>query len=80
MYLQSKNIDGYNEIGKVIEVVYPIRTYWQVQQLVSELNYLVSSGEASSEIAAAYKKILKDSARYAVNEEDRAWLYDKGKD
>lgn len=80
IFLQSKNIDTYNELGKVIEVLYPIRDFWRIKSELDELEYLISSGEASTEIASAYRKILKSSARWAVNEEDRAWLYDRSKD
>ena len=80
LFLQSKSIDTYSELGKVVEILLPVRSFWDVKQHLDELNYLISSGEASSEIQAAYKRILKDSARYAVSEEDRAWLYEKSKD
>ncbi len=75
IYLQSKNLDSYGEIGKVIELVLPVRDFWDLEQLVRDVNYFLAAGEAPAEVATSYRKVLRRSARYAVRELDRTWLY-----
>lgn len=75
IYLQSKNIDSYNEIGKVIELIMPVRDFWDLEKLIKDVNYLLAAGEAPAEVATSYRKVLRRSARFAVRELDRTWLY-----
>lgn len=75
VYLQSKNVESYQEIGKVIELLMPIQDFWGIEGMVKEVNYLIASGEAQTEVVASYRKVLLKSARYAVKELDRVWLY-----
>jgi|GEM_PF-3470495 hypothetical protein len=75
VYLQSKNIDSYHEIGKVIELLIPIKDFWVIEKYIKEVNYLIASGEAQAEISSSYRKVLLASAKFAVKEIDRTWLY-----
>ncbi|MDQ3230989.1 MAG: hypothetical protein M3Q07_04140 [Pseudobdellovibrionaceae bacterium] len=80
IYMQSKNIETYNEIGKVIELVMPVRDFWDLESLIKDVNYLLAAGEAQAEVATSYRKVLRRSARYAVREMDRTWLYGNKKE
>ncbi len=75
VYLQSKNSDSYEAIGKVVELVLPIRDFWEIEKLVKEVNYHLSASEAQAEISNSYKKVMLRSAPFAVSEDDRKWLY-----
>ena len=80
LYLQGKNLESYEELGRVIELEMPIEAYWKMKDLVDEANYLKTSGEPAPEVLEYYKKIFKFSSRYAIFEKERSWLYDKAKD
>ncbi len=75
VYLQSKNSDSYETIGKVVELVLPIRDFWEIDKLVKEVNYQIASSEQQAEISNSYKRVMLRSAPFAVSEEDRNWLY-----
>ncbi|SMF46481.1 hypothetical protein [Pseudobacteriovorax antillogorgiicola] len=75
LYLQQQIIEGFSEIGKVIELQLPIRNFWDIEEDIKEVNYLLSAGESSSEIVTAYRKVLRSCAQYATKEDDRLWLY-----
>lgn len=75
VYLQSKNVESYQEIGKVIELLMPIQDYWNIENLIREVNYRLATGEAQTEVTESYRKVLLSSARFAVKEIDRVWLY-----
>ncbi|MFW7382060.1 MAG: hypothetical protein ACOH5I_24860 [Oligoflexus sp.] len=79
VFLQSKNTDAYYELGRVIELIMPIREFWGLSEQIKTIHYMVSANESTTEVATAYKKLMKSSAPFAVREEDRVWLYDKGK-
>lgn len=75
LYLQSKNIEVYQEVGRVVELLMPIKDFWQLEGLIKDVNYLIAAGEPQAEVVASYRKVLKGSARFAVKEMDRLWLY-----
>lgn len=75
LYLQSKIIESYAELGRVIELLMPIQDYWALNDEISEVNYLVAAGEGNVEVARSYKKVLSISSKFAVKEQDRLWLY-----
>ena len=75
LYIQQQVLDGYNEIGKVIELAMPIRDFWRLEEEIKEVNYLLSAGESNSEITSSYKKALRICAKYALREDDRQWLF-----
>ena len=79
IYLQSKSIDSYNSIGKVIELYIPLREFWELEKDISNMNYMVSLDEPQSEITSFYKDILWKCGKYALKENDRLWLLENGK-
>ena len=79
IYLQSKSVESYATIGKVIELYIPLRDFWELEKKVNDMNYMVSLDEPQSEITSFYKDILWRCGRYALKENDRQWLFDNGK-
>lgn len=79
LYLQSKNLESYNDLGTVIELLLPIDEYWELEKEVKEVNYLVAAGENTAEVTSAYREALQRAARHAVKEKERVWLYEKSK-
>lgn len=75
IYLQSKNVESYTDIGRVVELLMPVRDFWSLENLVKNVNYLMAAGEPANEIVTSYRKVLRHSARFAVRELDRSWLY-----
>ena len=80
LYLQGKNLESYAELGKVIELEMPIESFWKMEKLINEANYLMSSGESTPEILDFYKKIFKFGSKYAIFEKERSWLNERSKD
>lgn len=75
LYLQSKIIESYADVGRVVELLMPIQDYWALNDEIHEVNYLLASDEGTVEIARSYKKVLGMSSKFAVKEQDRLWLY-----
>lgn len=78
VFLQSKNTEGY-DLGRVIELVLPVREFWKIEEIVRKIHFLTSTFETNADIGIELKKLMKSCARYAVKEEDRIWLYEKVK-
>lgn len=80
LFLQNQLREGFGEIGRVIELIMPIREYWTLEGKVKEVNYLLSSGDSSPEVSSHYKSAVKFSISYALREEDRAWMINYAKE
>lgn len=79
IYLQSKNTEAYDDIGKVVELLLPINDFWNLEKEIGKINYLTASDAPNVDVGGQYKKILKLSASFAVMEADRQWLYEHKK-
>ncbi len=55
----------------------PIKLFWDIEQLLKRIDYLVASGEDPVLINEIYRKVYVKVAKYAVHEKDRIFLYDK---
>ena len=80
LYLQSKNLEAYQDLGRVIELELPIESFWEMDKLIKKANYLKASGESTPEILDFYKKIFKLSSKFALYEKERHWLSERSKD
>ncbi|MBF0441188.1 MAG: hypothetical protein HQK54_04730 [Oligoflexales bacterium] len=78
--MQSKGLESYHELGKVIELFIPVDEYWKIQQLIAKANYLYSSGESAAEIKEVYKKVMSYCSQFAIREDERKWLNEKSAD
>ena len=66
-----------NEVGStmVIELLIPLSTHKRLAKLLSEADFLLASNEYKSDINKIYKQIFRESASFAVRENDRLWLH-----
>ena len=77
LYLQGKNLDGYQDLGHVIELIIPIQVYWDMRDGLREIDAMRASGCSQSEIYEKYKEVFKICAPFAIFEKERKWLYDR---
>lgn len=75
--LQSRTSEVLYEQGRVIELLMPVRSYWELKEMVDHVAFLLSAQEPLSEVARQYRSVVQFSSAYAVREEDRLWM--KGK-
>lgn len=55
----------------------PINVFWEMEQHLKQLDYLVASNEDAVLINTTYQTIVAKAAKYAVAEKDRIILKDK---
>lgn len=79
VFLQSKNSESHNEIGKVVELLLPITEFWALENEIRKMNYLTASDAPSVDVSGQYKRILKASYSFVVIEADRQWIYERKK-
>lgn len=82
LYLQTKLGDRASDIGKVVELLLPIRKYWELKEKIQQSLYHLDNDEDESEFIKIKKSVLKACTPYAKSEDDRKWLYEisKGND
>ncbi len=80
LYLQSKNMENYEELGHVIELSMPIEVFWEMERLLKDANYIRSSGGSQAEVFENYKQIFGCCAPYAILEKERKWLYERSRE
>lgn len=78
LHLQSKPHEAYREMGSVHELMLPIRVFWEIEDILQQTNYKIASGASVLDVEHSYKQIYRMSARFALYEVSRAWLYRKG--
>lgn len=66
------------DIGKVIELSLPIRTFWELKEQIQEAIFQLDAND-EYEFGKIKKTILRTCTRYATKEEDRTWLYENSK-
>ena len=62
-----------------IELSLPIETFWEVQEILKEADYMIAQSEDRSLLSSRYLDLYRKVLPYAVNERDRLWLMDKVK-
>lgn len=77
LYLQSKSVESYNDLGTVIELYLPIEDFWKIEDMLKEANYLLANNISPGELLNFYKKVFLRASKFAVREKERNWLYDK---
>lgn len=73
--LQGRNIEALGEMGRVVELLLPIKEFWAIESDIKRLDYLVATDSQAVDISTQYIKTLKRSLRYSVKAADREWLY-----
>ena len=72
---QKKEVPGRDYMA--IEVELSIETFWKIELLLKEADFLLANGKEQLQINDLYKKIYKECAVYATSEKDRVWIYEK---
>lgn len=75
--MSSKRNERKEENLRELEVLMPIETYWKIEKILKDTDYMIASGEDNVAIQDTYKRIFRLIVAYAVTEKDRAWLNDK---
>lgn len=79
IFISSKKQEGKDEKIRELEILMPIETFWKIEKMLKEADYLIATGNEKVSVQETYKKIITAVAPYAVSEKDRVWLYDKAK-
>lgn len=76
IFLSSKRHDE-GESRKVIELSMPLQIFWDVEKLLKEAEYMISTNEDQVVLNSKYFQILKTVLPCVVYEKDRVWLNDR---
>jgi hypothetical protein len=58
----------------------PLDLYWEIEQLLKRLDYLLASNEDATVIADMQQTIYRKVVKYVVSEKERTMLYELLKD
>ena len=61
----------------MVELLLPVNIYWEVEDLLKKVDYLLSTHEDPVLINEHYQKVLRKVASYVVSERDRLKLQDR---
>ena len=75
-FLAARNAEATD--APVVEVYIPIQLFWEMQELIKKIEYLVSAGEDPVVINDLQIRIYSKLAKYAVSEKDRMMLIARG--
>jgi hypothetical protein len=64
----------------VCELLLPINLFWEVEQLLKRLDYMIASHEDPVVLTAMQQTIYRKIVKYVVSEKERAMLYEMLKD
>lgn len=77
LFLASKKVEESGPRTPTVELLMPIKLFWDIQQILKQIDYSVASGEDPVLITELYRKVYTKVAKYAVTEKDRVFLYEK---
>lgn len=77
LHLSTKRLDESGTKVPVVELLLPIKVFWEVEEMMKTMDYQIASNEDPILINETVTKIYKKVAPYAVSEKDRAFLYGK---
>jgi len=77
LVLSSSRHDEPGSKVPIVELLLPIKEFWEVEELMKFIDYLVASNEDPILVNETMQKIFKKVAPYAVNEKDRTFLHGK---
>ena len=75
-FLASRQLEA--TTAPVVEVVLPVQLFWEIQELIKKIEYLVSTGEDPVVVNDFQTRVYGKLARYAVHEKDRMMLIARG--
>lgn len=77
LFLASKKLEESGARTPTVELLMPIKLFWDVEKLLKQIDYSIAAGEDPVLINELYRKVYTKVAKYAVTEKDRVFLYDK---
>jgi hypothetical protein len=77
LFLSSAKHDEPGNKVPIVELLLPIKDFWELEELMKSMDYLIASNEDPILVNETVQKIFKKVAPYAVNEKDRIFLYAK---
>lgn len=77
MYVASQPPDPHLELGQAIEILMPIKVYWDVQKVQKKIDFLHASGSTQAENNSELKNLLSLIAPWIVDETKRQNIMDK---
>lgn len=77
LHLSTKKLEDTGTKAQVVELLLPIKVFWEVEELLKSMDYLIASSEDPILVNECAQKVYKKVAPYAVNEKDRAFLHGK---
>lgn len=75
-FLASRQIEA--ATGPVVEIFVPVQIFWQIQELIKKIEYMISASEDPVVINELQTRVYAKLARYAVHEKDRIMLIARG--
>ena len=75
-FLAARQIEA--TTAPVVEVLVPVQLFWEIQELIKKIEYLVSASEDPVVINELQVRVYGKLARYAVHEKDRMMLIARG--
>lgn len=77
VFLSSKKLEGQGERVPTCELMLPIELYWQLEDQLKKIDYLLTANEDAVVINDLYMRVYTKAVKYAVQEKDRTFLYEK---
>ena len=77
LFLASKKLEETGARTPTVELLMPIKLFWDVEKLLKQIDYAIAAGEDPVLINELCRKVYTKVAKYAVSEKDRVFLYDK---
>lgn len=77
LFISTKRLDEHGNKAPVVELLLPLKIFWEVEELLKTMDYLIASNEDPLLVTDSTKKVFKKVAPYAVHEKDRTFLHEK---
>ena len=75
MFLTSKKLEDVSAKTPTCELLIPVQLFWEVEQLLKRLDYLIASHEDPVIINDLSLRIYRKVVKYVVSEKDRLLLH-----
>lgn len=79
VYVSSKPMEMREEGTVEMELLLPIKVFWQLEDQMKDADYYLANGDDKVVVNDLYKNVFKLVGPYAVHEKDRFWLHAQSK-
>lgn len=77
MFLTSKKLEENEQKIPVCELLLPIQLFWELEDLLKKLDYLLASHEDPVVVNDLSARIFRKIVKYVVHEKDRIFIHGK---